>query len=290
LTTTGNFVPPIQARAFILTEIQAQINTGKLIGVRIEWPGGDGHFVIVHGFDDTTADPLVYIGDPIYGKSIIKLSTFTNDYHQAGGQWTHSYITKSQVSVLQFTDINAHLFEAARRVRPEAAKSRQEKINFSTPPDIALSMPHDVYLIDINSLRLQAVPTFRLIGFRVLDNSEKNHQLIYEFDNSTANGTVQQVIHDPSYTLPYFEALDNMMKNPYLQNGQFSLRLVRLPSLKVEALWLHEDKDPHLDHFLPLSPTSVFPTREPLPAAVFFDRLRQAAEEKRNYNDPLLGG
>jgi hypothetical protein len=83
---------PYQSRAASLNEIRAEIDSNRPLGVRIAWSSGGGHFVVVSGYSTSPVGDMVTIEDPVYGQSILLLSTFTTAY-QGSGSWTHSYWT-----------------------------------------------------------------------------------------------------------------------------------------------------------------------------------------------------
>lgn len=92
LAVTGNFLaqfPPLR-----FNQVKAQLSNGNVIGVRVGWRGGGGHFMVIHGCKTLNGVNYFSIDDPIYGKSEISETAFFNAY-QGAGRWTHSFTTKS---------------------------------------------------------------------------------------------------------------------------------------------------------------------------------------------------
>jgi Papain-like cysteine protease AvrRpt2 len=71
--------------------IQQEIDEKHPLCVRIGWPDGQGHAVIIYGYDDAIG--YVFVGDPIFGITKIPYASFLSHY-QGDGQWTDSYFTE----------------------------------------------------------------------------------------------------------------------------------------------------------------------------------------------------
>jgi predicted double-glycine peptidase len=59
------------------------------LGVRIQWVGGGGHFVVIGGY---SLQNVVDVRDPWYGNSSVDYTAFKGRY-QGHGRWSHSYQT-----------------------------------------------------------------------------------------------------------------------------------------------------------------------------------------------------
>ena len=70
---------------------EGELARGYVIGIRIGWSGGGGHFIAMDGAK--TSDATVHLEDPIYGTSDIAYATLVSSY-QGSGSWTHTYYTK----------------------------------------------------------------------------------------------------------------------------------------------------------------------------------------------------
>ena len=95
LSRVGNYAS-IAAGKITFQAVKRQIDINRVVGMRIGWTGGGGHFTTVYGyhalaFDDEGAS-TVTVGDPWYGDSIQSYHAFPRNYH-GGGAWTHSYFT-----------------------------------------------------------------------------------------------------------------------------------------------------------------------------------------------------
>lgn len=92
LKITGNF-DSVTAGIMNFSSVQSELTGGKVIGARVGWNGGGGHFMVIHGCHSSSGINYLNIDDPIYGKSDIEEKVFATNYH-GSGTWTHSYKTK----------------------------------------------------------------------------------------------------------------------------------------------------------------------------------------------------
>ncbi|TFF29737.1 cysteine peptidase family C39 domain-containing protein [Mucilaginibacter psychrotolerans] len=292
LTTTGNFVPPIISAALIENDIKAEIDSGRVIGVRIGWASYGGHFVTVHGYNDTLGTFFVYVADPLYGKSFINLVNFTSSY-QGSGSWTHTFYTKAPVSsMLKFTTINSQLLQKASDMRLSMLSAPFPTEPDQTSPDVhpkGLAAPHDVYIVTFNSLKNGDQPDIQKGGFRALD-SENNELTIYDFSGSNSDAQIQQVIHDPQYNLNYRSVLNSVINRQQSDPIRYSLRILKQPELKIEAFWLHVKGHAKDDLFTPVVAPAILTSGVYYENDEFFKILENAAKARRVYDDNLLGG
>ncbi|MDQ0966650.1 hypothetical protein QFZ20_002053 [Flavobacterium sp. W4I14] len=96
LSITGNFETITQTLTF--NQVEAEINSGKVIGTRVGWYGGGGHFMVIYGCKTINGVNYYNIDDPIYGKSEITENAYLSAY-QGAGKWTHSYLTQNNVQI-----------------------------------------------------------------------------------------------------------------------------------------------------------------------------------------------
>ncbi len=75
------------------SDVERELQAGRVIGCRVGWRGGGGHFMVLHGCKTVNNSTYFSIDDPIYGKSEITETAFLDSY-QGSGSWTHSFITK----------------------------------------------------------------------------------------------------------------------------------------------------------------------------------------------------
>jgi hypothetical protein len=92
LAVTNNFVALNSTLSF--QAVENELNAGRVIGARVGWHSGGGHFMVIYGCDTSNGINYLSIDDPIYGKSRITEAAFLAAY-QGSGSWTHSYTTKT---------------------------------------------------------------------------------------------------------------------------------------------------------------------------------------------------
>jgi hypothetical protein len=90
LSRTGNLANWASG-SVALNTIRSQIDSNRLLGVRIGWSGGGGHFVLLEGYRANTN--FIAVEDPWYGASDVDYTTFTTN-HKGSGSWTHTYYTQ----------------------------------------------------------------------------------------------------------------------------------------------------------------------------------------------------
>ena len=80
--------------AIALGRVEQEVNAGRVVGVRIGWAGGGGHFVALAGYADAGSGAgFVSVEDPWYGPSRVSYDSVRTAY-QGSGSWTHTYYTR----------------------------------------------------------------------------------------------------------------------------------------------------------------------------------------------------
>ncbi|HWF07380.1 MAG TPA: papain-like cysteine protease family protein [Bryobacteraceae bacterium] len=75
--------------------VEAELNAGRPIGVRIQWSDGGGHFILIDGFRVfSSGAQQVHVADPFYGPCYMLHSALVNNYLN-DGVWTHTYFVHS---------------------------------------------------------------------------------------------------------------------------------------------------------------------------------------------------
>jgi hypothetical protein len=91
LPTTGNLARHELAAA-PFQGVDAEIDGGRPIGVRVDWAGGGAHAIAISGYLEGTVN-FVAVADPWYGASDVAFSVFQGTY-QGSGTWTETYYTR----------------------------------------------------------------------------------------------------------------------------------------------------------------------------------------------------
>jgi hypothetical protein len=92
LTRTNNY-SSMDYSSITWNDILQELRTGRVIGARIQWRDGGGHFVIIYGATEINDEEYLYIDDPAgIGKSVVTFNQFLTNY-RGDGKWTHTYYT-----------------------------------------------------------------------------------------------------------------------------------------------------------------------------------------------------
>ena len=70
--------------------IEAQLVAFRPVPVRVEWPGGSAHFLVISGCRVVGGIEIVELSDPLFGPSTYPLSRFARAYRGIG-RWTDTY-------------------------------------------------------------------------------------------------------------------------------------------------------------------------------------------------------
>jgi len=73
-------------------DVQATIDVGRPLALRVAWTGGGAHFLVIDGYD-AHGGQWVSVDDPIYGPADVLYTTMLSGY-QGAGTWTTSYLTR----------------------------------------------------------------------------------------------------------------------------------------------------------------------------------------------------
>jgi hypothetical protein len=91
LTRVGHLAGPVITGAESFTYVEGEINGLRPVGVRIQWNGDGGHFVVLAGYDDSNGNQFVDVEDPWYGQSTYDYNAFATGYQSGAGSWSHTY-------------------------------------------------------------------------------------------------------------------------------------------------------------------------------------------------------
>jgi len=218
--------------------VKAEIDKGLVVGTRIGWNNGGGHFMVIYGVSRIGATQYFYIDDPIYGKSVLTVDQFSNNY-QGSGSWTHSYITKKH-SYMKFLDLV--LYEKLLRpipwIRPLIKMQLPNLEVEKKLEQLELSMPHHVFNVNLNNIaediNIPETPT----GVRVIELDKSKPIAIYDLSPDENNPEVFQVNTNSKYLDTIENGVEQLKRVETREDESSELRLLRFPALNLEALWL----------------------------------------------------
>lgn len=285
LTRTGNFVSISGPISF--ADILAELRDGRVVGARIGWSGGGGHFMVIYGAVTIGLEQFVQIDDPIYGKSQPTLSAFSSSY-QGSGTWTHAYRTKRALPVLKFIPL----------VIPDRWLELISKYQPPLPPPgpgpmreeehVGLAFPHEGYSLGLDALAEgnlehagpSFVRAFRLAGTEVAG--------FVDFGGGESAQVLQMAGPENGYPAAFERALDVAARQEELAEAEVEPRLLRIPALYTDILWLHTEGGGD-EMAVVIASAQQLPEGRAMPLKALLDELRPIAEQLRSSDDGTIG-
>jgi hypothetical protein len=287
LTRTNNFVSIAGPVAF--ASIRAEIDSGRPVGARVGWSGGGGHFMCIYGYSTFLGLQYFDIDDPIYGKSHLSMSDFSNNY-QGSGSWTHTYFTKRFftlpiVPILVEDPVLRRIWEIRPMlklkddVNPELARRSADDTSAS------LGLAQRVFVVGLDALAGEKDATGNVVGLRIYETVDGAPQAFYDVDEA-ADGAIRQMSTAARHLEPFARALEIAVGLAEQQERDAELRLYRVPALNFEALWLSYG-DVQADRLVPITSVGPLPQNEPVPFVEAVRALREAARPLLQMDDTM---
>jgi hypothetical protein len=283
LTRTRNFVSIQGPAAFSL--VRAEINAGRPVGARIGWSGGGGHFMVIYGYSLIGGVEYVDIDDPIYGKSHIPLSEFSSSY-QGAGSWTHTYLMKSYFKLPFDLPILADL--TLRRIwelRPLLKLKDQlpgDVQDASDDQDASVGLAQRIYAIGLDSLLREGDTVLaEPVGVRVYEMAGETPRAFFDISEDEQARLLQMSAaksHLDAFARALAVALTLAKEG---ESGE--LRLLRVPALNFEALWVTGATD----MLVPLRAVGKLVPYQALTVTEAQAMLREAARPLLNMDDTM---
>ena len=266
-------------------DIKAQIDSGRVIGVRIGWLNDGGHFLAIRGYSEIGTRQYVDVDDPIFGKSHLPLSTFSSGY-QGNGAWTHTYFTKRWPPLpFILPELTATAIDKIIELRPLLAIKRGER---SVEPKLAentsLSTPHHVYVANPKDLLVAGedpVPLLLPTNIRVIETEGEKPKAFYDLSLTAASDIAS--LSEDAATIELLRAGLAAATKLLPEGGETpELRFLRIPALYVEAFWLHF-KDAKKDIYVPVRGIGLFEVAQPVRVEKFVATVRKATNERTSH-------
>jgi hypothetical protein len=289
LTRTNNYVSITGAVTF--DQVRAEIDAGRPVGARIGWNGGGGHFMVIYGYSHVfiTGQSYFDIDDPIYGKSHLRVSEFSSNY-QSSGSWTHTYFTKSYFKLpIKILYPKEKILERIWEERPMLRLKTLDTPSLDprelvSERDASLGMAHRVYHVGLDSLTSDR-PAFQAIGLRVYEISGDTPKAFYDVTDDD-DPRVVQMSASPQHLEPLARALSQVLTLAERQPQETEVRLLRVPALNFEGLWLAGDTEEN-DQIVPLRPVGRLAVNQPVPLSEAIAALREAARPLQQMDDTM---
>lgn len=112
------------------------------------------------------------------------------------------------------------------------------------------TFPHETYTLTTKDLKNTGSFKPVLSGMRVIEAGNDNFNTIYDL-NKTETGSEPHQFMDKHF-LKEYEAAFNSILGTQMEEDNYEVRTLKVPSLHIEALWLHKADHPDEDQFLPV--------------------------------------
>ena len=289
LTRTKNFVSIMGQATF--QQVRDEIDAGRPVGARIGWSGGGGHFMVIYGYSVVAGVDYFDIDDPIYGKSHLTASDFASSY-QGSGSWTHTYFTKSYFKMpfkvlVPIEPIIRHIWEA----RP--LLSMKQSLSFdgqarAEDERATLGMAHRVYSLGLDTLLAKkgAPAAPQPVSLRVYEMSGDTPSAFFDVTEEE-QPRILQMSASKSHLEPFIRGLAQALAATAASEQECELRLLRVPALNFEALWLNYGTEAS-DILVPLRTVGRLSPDKGVPLTEALDVLREAARQLAKMDD-LMG-
>ena len=241
LSRTNNHVS-ISGGTLSWEDVKDELEKGLVVGARIGWSGGGGHFMVIHGVSKVGNTKYLHIDDPIYQKSVLPYNTFATAY-QGSGTWTHYYITKKHYCMAWLKDLlyERELLKPIPQVRPLLFPP-QEIERDASMYEPRYSLPHFTYHLGLDKLEEAEDSLKNPASLRVVEVDGESAKAIYELNLNPEKAEVVNLSSDAEYLGTIEDGLDSLKRKDEDYDETGELRVIRVPALNIEALWLHYEE------------------------------------------------
>ena len=238
LTRTNNFVN-IQGGTVTWDKIKQELEKGLVVGARIGWNGGGGHFMVIHGVSKTLGTEYLHIDDPIYGKSTLTYNQFATNY-QNSGTWTHTYFTKKYYYIMWYKELvfNPELLKPIPEVRP-LLKVYDGNIDSAKELSLNdLSIPHYVFDMKLSDIKKGVKLPQSPSSLRVMELKDDSPVASYEVSLNEKRPELLQMNTHKAFFEQMNSSVSQLKSAASRIKQQGELRTLRIPALNMEVAWL----------------------------------------------------
>jgi len=288
LTRTKNFVSITGQVSF--QQVRDEIDAGRPVGARIGWNGGGGHFMVIYGYSLVLGVEYFDIDDPIYGKSHLTVSDFSSNY-RGSGTWTHTYFTKSYFKMpIKILIPDESILRRIWEARP--LLNLKQDMNFignisDTVQEgrVSLGMAHRLYTLGLDSLIAERSPDLKPVGLRVYETIENKLQAYFDVSEEE-QPRVLQMSASESHLKQFARGLEQALKMVEQTDQKAELKLLQMPALNFEALWINYEGDTK-DVLVPLLTVGRLTAYKAVSLDEAFEALREAAHPLADMDDTM---
>lgn len=195
--------------------------------------------------------------------------------------------------MLLFSGITGFDLEQINEIRKAHPDIRERSIN-DLEDNVELTFPHDLYYIGLSSLQGNEEPDMQYSGTRIIEVDNNSFNFIYDIHKGfVVSGP--QMFKDKKVIETYEKAFETISAD-HTDKSDVAVRIVNVPAVYVEALWLHDEANMAADRFLLVRSVSLVNRFKFYDRKEFFEFLRRRAKqmsdnsgEQRNENDEENG-
>lgn len=241
LTRTKNFVS-IQGGTITWEKVKEELDKGLVVGTRIGWSGGGGHFMVIHGVSRVGDTKYLHIDDPIYGKSVLTYNQFATNY-QGSGSWTHTYFTKKYFYFMWFKELKIapELLKPIPEIRPLVNLYEDTPNVRENASEGEYNLAHHSYIIGLDKIKKDFSLPKEPDTLRVIELQNETPVALYELGVNEAKPDLVQMNVSPPYFRQLNESLGRLKEISGQDKELGEIRLIKIPALNIEAFWLHYD-------------------------------------------------
>jgi hypothetical protein len=285
LTRTNNFVSITGPATF--QQVRDQINIGRPVGARIGWSGGGGHFMVIYGYSLIGGDEYFDIDDPIYGKSHIPVSEFSTSY-QGTGTWTHTYYMKPYFRFpwdlpVPPDRILRKIWELRPLLKLKGDIPDVHSRAGGDDQDSSVGITQRIYSLGLDDLLGKEGKAPQPVGLRVYEMVDETPHAFFDISEDEVPRLLQM-----SAARSHLDAFGRglAVALTLAKEGQAAeLRMLRVPALNFEALWITTGSDKETGTLIPLRAVGRLVPFRPLPVAEALVLLREAARPLAGMDD-----
>jgi hypothetical protein len=154
--------------------------------------------------------------------------------------------------------------------------------------DASLGLAHRVFTLGLDALRSErAAAEARPAGVRVYEMSKDAPQAYFDVTDDDEPRVVQMSAAAPQLEV-FARALDQALSLAERSKEEVEVRLLRVPALNFEGLWLTGDASTDRgDQIVPLRNVGRLYVNQPMPLNEAMDALREAARPLAQMDDTM---
>jgi hypothetical protein len=155
---------------------------------------------------------------------------------------------------------------------------------------LAVSLPHDVYTLGLEAIAEgRGLDAAEPVGRRCLVMEDERPVAAAELRDQGAEGEGELTTTEGPFTEATARTVQEVEGWPEVAEGEYDLRLLRVPALYLMALWL-KDRDGSADLLVPLDPApSGLESGARYEEGELLDRLQRRARERLEFEQEEPG-